>query len=91
MTTTGKEIFFKRAKNTLRFVGITETPGVLLSDVFLYFFISRRVPQSLALASEIRDLSFTLKHIEIGYWHFQLGNDEQFETNIKPVNSIHLS
>ena len=59
--------------------------------MFFFIIISRRVPQSLALASEIRDQSFTLKHIEIGYWHFELGNNEQFETNIKPVNSIHLS
>ena len=39
LTMTGKELFFKFkiAENTLRFVGITEPPGVLLSDDFYYF------------------------------------------------------
>ena len=33
------EIFFKRANNSLRFVGITETPGVLLIDGFIIIII----------------------------------------------------
>ena len=75
-----KRNFFKRANNSLRFVGITETPGVLLIDGFLLLLlfiiiiiiiISLCVPQSLALASEIRHQSFMLKHIEIGYCTFR--------------------
>ena len=90
MTTTGKEIFFKRAKNTLRFVGITEIPGVLLSDSFFYYYFAPCSPEPRFAAGDSLPV-FHVKQIESGYWRFELGNTERFETNIKPFNSLHLS
>ena len=49
--------------------------------VFLIIILSRRVPRSARDSLPV----FHVKQIEIGCWRFELGNNERFETNIKPL------